>query len=78
VKIVVSLRQDLIAFADEIASRWSTSRSGLLAELLNAERIRQRTRECLDRHAWDVADDKTGWRRYQRRRFAQEYGDDEW
>ena len=77
-KIGVSLPGDLVAFADEAATRRGTSRSGLLARLLEAERVRQQTREYLDRHGWDVADDETAWRRYQRRRMAREYRDDEW
>jgi metal-responsive CopG/Arc/MetJ family transcriptional regulator len=77
-KIGVSLPDDLIAFADETARRKGRSRSEILADLLAAERIRQQTREYLDRHGWDVADDEAAWRRYQRQRMAEEYADDDW
>lgn len=77
-KIGVSLPEDLVAFADEAASRRRTTRSGLLARLLAAERVRQQTQEYLDRHGWDVADDESAWRKHQRRRMAEEYRDDEW
>ena len=42
-KIGVSLPEDLVAFADQSARQRGTSRSELLAQLLEAERIRQRT-----------------------------------
>ena len=77
-KIGVSLPKDLVAFTDKAAKRRGTSRSGLLAHLLQAERVRQQTQEYLDRHGWDVVDDDAAWRRYQRRRMAQEYRADEW
>jgi metal-responsive CopG/Arc/MetJ family transcriptional regulator len=77
-KIGVSLPKDLVGFADEAARRRGTSRSELLAHLLQAERVRQQTQEYLDRHGWDVVDDEAAWRRYQRRRMTQEYRDDEW
>jgi metal-responsive CopG/Arc/MetJ family transcriptional regulator len=77
-KIGVSLPDDLIAFADERARELGTTRSALLADLLTAERIRQRTEAYLARHGWDVADDEAAWRRYQRRRMAEEYGADDW
>lgn len=77
-KIGVSLPKDLVAFADQAAKRRGTSRSELLARLLQAERVRQQTQEYLDRHGWDVVDDDAAWRRYQRRRMAQEYRADEW
>ena len=77
-KIGVSLARDLIAFADETARRRGTSRSEVLAGLLEAERVRQQTTQYLDRHGWDVTDDDAGWRKYQRRRMAEEYRDDEW
>jgi metal-responsive CopG/Arc/MetJ family transcriptional regulator len=77
-KIGVSLPEDLIEFADEAAGRRGTSRSQLLAQLLEAERVRQRTQQYLDRYGWDVVDDEAAWRRYQRRRTAEEYRDDEW
>ena len=77
-KIGVSLPTDLIAFADEAAERRGTSRSGLLAELLQAERVREQVGNYLDRYGWDVAEDDEAWREYQRHRMAAEYGDDEW
>ncbi len=77
-KIGVSIPDDLVAFADEAAKRRGTSRSALLAELLAAERVREQTARYLDRHGWDVAEDDKAWRDYQRRRMAEEYGDDEW
>jgi metal-responsive CopG/Arc/MetJ family transcriptional regulator len=77
-KVGVSLPEDLIAFADEEASRRGTTRSGLLVQLLSAERVREQTRRYIDRHGWDVADDEAAWRAYQRRRMGQEYGHDEW
>jgi hypothetical protein len=40
--------------------------------------VRERAREYLDRHGWDVVDDEAAWRRRQRRRMAEEYRDDEW
>jgi len=78
VKIGVSLTEELIRFADEVAARRGTTRSGLLAELLEAERIRERTRAYIDAHGWDVAEDDAAWREYQQRRMAQEYADDDW
>jgi metal-responsive CopG/Arc/MetJ family transcriptional regulator len=77
-KIGVSLPVDLIEFADAAAKRRGTSRSEVLARLLEAERVRQQTQRYLDKHGWDVVDDDDAWRRYQRRRMAQEYRDDEW
>jgi hypothetical protein len=77
-KIGVSLPEELIAFADEAAKRQGISRSVLLARLLEAERVHQQTQRYLDQHGWDVADDETAWRKYQRRRMAAEYRDDEW
>jgi len=77
-KVGVSLPEDLIAFADEEAGRRGTTRSGLLVQLLSAERVREQTRRYIDRHGWDVADDEAAWRAYQRRRMGQEYGHDEW
>jgi metal-responsive CopG/Arc/MetJ family transcriptional regulator len=77
-KVGVSLPDELIAFADREASRRGTTRSGLLAQLLKAERVREQTRRYIDRHGWDVAEDEPEWRAYQRRRTAQEYGDDRW
>ena len=77
-KIGVSLPKELVAFADEVAERRGTSRSVLLARLLEGERVRLQTQRYLDRHGWDVADDEAAWRRYQQRRMAVEYRDDEW
>jgi metal-responsive CopG/Arc/MetJ family transcriptional regulator len=78
VKVGVSLPEDLIVFADREASRRGTTRSGLLTQLLKAERVREQARRYIDRHGWDVAEDDSAWRKYQRRRTAQEYGDDDW
>jgi metal-responsive CopG/Arc/MetJ family transcriptional regulator len=77
-KIGVSLPEDLIAFADREAKRRKTSRSSLVAQLLDAERVREQARRYLDRHGWDVVENGEAWRRYQRRRMAEEYRDDEW
>lgn len=77
-KVGVSLPEDLIAFADAEAKRRGTTRSGLLAGLLEAERIREQVRLYIDRHGWDVAEDENAWRQYQRNRTAEEYGADEW
>ena len=49
-KIGVSLPEDLVTFADETARQRGTSRSELLARLLEAERVRQQTQEYLDRY----------------------------
>jgi metal-responsive CopG/Arc/MetJ family transcriptional regulator len=78
IKIGVSLPQELVEFADEEAKRRGTTRSGLLASLVEAERIREQTRRYIDQYGWDVADDEPGWKEYQRRRMAEEYRDDEW
>jgi metal-responsive CopG/Arc/MetJ family transcriptional regulator len=77
-KIGVSIPENLIAFADKEAKRRGLSRSALLAELLEAERVREQTRRYLDQYGWDVAEDEEAWRTYQRRRVAEEYRDDEW
>lgn len=77
-KVGVSLSEDLIAFADAEAKRRGTTRSGLLAGLLEAERTREQVRQYIDRYGWDVAEDETAWREYQRHRTAEEYGADEW
>jgi metal-responsive CopG/Arc/MetJ family transcriptional regulator len=77
-KVGVSLPDDLVAFADREASRRGTTRSGLLAQLLKTERVREQTRQYIDRHGWDVVEDAPTWREYQRHRTAHEYGDDEW
>jgi metal-responsive CopG/Arc/MetJ family transcriptional regulator len=77
-KIGVSLPDELITFADQEARRRRTTRSGLLARLLRAEQVREQTRRYIDAHGWDVAEDEEAWRRYQRRRMAEDYRDDEW
>ena len=77
-KIGVSIPENLIAFADEEAKRRGLSRSALLAQLIEAEKVREQTRRYLDRYGWDVAEDEEAWRAYQSRRMAEEYGDDEW
>jgi metal-responsive CopG/Arc/MetJ family transcriptional regulator len=77
-KIGVSLPEDLVEFADQAAERRGTTRSGLLAQLLEAERVREQARRYLDRYGWDIAEDEASWQKYQRRRMAEDYGDDEW
>lgn len=77
-KIGVSLPGDLLEFADEEALRRGTSRSGLIADLLEAEKVRRQTTDYIDRHGWDVVEDAPAWREYQRRRMKEEYGSDEW
>ena len=77
-KIGVSLPANLLAFADEEAQRRGVTRSGLLASLLEAERVQSQVRRYIDRHGWDVADDEEGWRKYQQARMAEEYRDDDW
>ena len=77
-RIGVSLPEHLVAFADEEAKRRGTSRSGLLAHLLQSEQIRDQTRRYLDQHGWDVSEDEEAWRSYQQQRMAEEYADDEW
>ena len=77
-KIGVSLPDELISFADDEATRRGTSRSRLLASLLEAEQVREQTRQYLDTHGWDVVEDESAWQDYQRGRMAEEYGDDEW
>lgn len=77
-RLGVSIPDDLVEFADAEAKRRGTTRSGLLAQLLEAERIGEQVRRYIDEHGWDVAEDDEAWRSYQRRRAADEYGDDEW
>lgn len=77
-KIGVSLSYDLVSFADSEAQRRGTTRSGLLAELLDEARVRAQTSAYLDAHGWDVAEDENAWRAYQRARMAQEYAEDDW
>ncbi len=78
IKIGVSLPESLIEFADEEAERRGTTRSGLLASLLEAEKIREQTRRYLDRYGWDVVEDTEAWREYRRRLASEAYRDDEW
>lgn len=77
-KIGVSLPADLLAFADEEAKRRGTTRSGLLAHLLEVEQIQSQVRRYIDQHGWDVADDEGRWRQYQQTRMAEEYSGDDW
>lgn len=77
-KIGVSLPADLLAFADEEAQRRGTTRSGLLARLLEAEQTQAQVRRYIDQHGWDVADNEGTWRQYQQARMAEEYRDDDW
>ena len=77
-KIGVSLPDELVKFADLEAQRRGTTRSGLLAELLDEARVRAQTRAYLDKHGWDVAENEDAWRSYQRARMAQEYAEDDW
>ncbi|HSL84814.1 MAG TPA: hypothetical protein VLF66_18715 [Thermoanaerobaculia bacterium] len=77
-KVGVSLPEDLLEFADAEARNRGTTRSGLLAQLLQAERVREQVRRYIDRYGWDVAEDEESWRGYQQRRAAEEYGADEW
>lgn len=77
-RVAVSLCTDLLSFADAEARRRRISRSGLLAQLLQAERVREQMRRYLDRYGWDVGEDEGRWRRYQRRRMAEEYRGDAW
>ena len=77
-KLGISLPDELVAFADEEAARRGTTRSGLLAKLLADERVRAQVGRYIDQHGWDIAEDDEAWREYQRRRAAEEYGDDEW
>jgi metal-responsive CopG/Arc/MetJ family transcriptional regulator len=78
VKIGISLPANLLAFADEEAQRRGTTRSGLLARLLEAEQVQAQVRRYIDQHGWDVADDEGHWRQYQQARMAEEYRDDDW
>lgn len=32
--------------------------------------------ERLDRYGWDILEDEESWREYQKRRMAEEYGED--
>lgn len=77
-KLGVSLPDELVSFADEEARRRGTTRSGFLAQLLEAERLHEQVGRYIDRHGWDVAEDEEAWRRYQQRRMQEDYGDDEW
>jgi metal-responsive CopG/Arc/MetJ family transcriptional regulator len=77
-KIGVSLPDHLLAFADEEAQRRGTTRSGLLARLLEAEQIQAQVRKYIDQHGWDVVEDEEHWRQFQQARMAEEYCDDDW
>ena len=77
-KIGVSIPEDLIAFADKEAKRRGLSRSGLLAQLLEREKVREQTRRYIDQYGWDVTEDELAWRSHQKRRMAEEYSDDQW
>ncbi len=77
-KIVVALPEELLNFADSEARRRGTTRSGLLAELLDEARVRAQTRRYLDKHGWDATADENAWKAYQNARMALEYADDEW
>lgn len=77
-KVGVSLPEELIEFADAEASRRQTTRSGLIADLLHAERVRREVSDYIDRNGWDVVADEESWRRYQRGRMKAEYESDEW
>ncbi len=78
VKIGVSLSDELLGFADDMAKRRGLSRSGLLADLLRAEQIRVQAQRYLDKYGWDVAEDEGRWHEYQADRMAKDYPDDEW
>lgn len=69
---------NLLAFADEEAERRGTTRSGLLAHLLEAEQAQAQVRRYIDKHGWDVAEDEECWRQYQQVWMAEEYRDDKW
>jgi hypothetical protein len=43
-----------------------------------AREVRERVRQYLDRYGWDVFEDEESWREYQKRRMAEEYGEEEW
>jgi metal-responsive CopG/Arc/MetJ family transcriptional regulator len=77
-KIGISLPANLLAFADEEARRRGTTRSGVLARLLEVEQIQAQVRRYIDQHGWDVADDEGQWRQYQQARMAEEYRADDW
>lgn len=77
-KIGISLPEELVAFADEMAARRGTSRSELFARLLREERIRAQVEAYVERYGWDVAEDEAAWRQYQAQRMATEYHDDAW
>ena len=77
-QVGVILPEELLAFADQEARRRGITRSRLVAELLEAERVRQQLRSYLNRHGWDVVEDGASWRRHQARSMAAEYPDDLW
>ena len=59
-KIGGSLTDDLWSFADQEAKRRGTSRSGLLAQLLSAERVGEQARRYLDRYAYSARSASVG------------------
>ncbi len=77
-KIGVSLPANLLAFADEEAERRGTTRSGLLAHLLEVEQAQAQVKRYIDQHGWDVTENEEGWRQHQNKRVAADYRDDEW
>ncbi len=77
-KIIVSLPEELVGFADSEARRRGTTRSKLLAELLVEACVRGQAKRYLDEHGWKVTTDENAWQAYQRARMAHEYADDEW
>lgn len=77
-KLDVSLPDDLVTFADKEARRRGNTRSGLLAQLFEAELLRVQLGRYIDRHGWDVAEDEEAWRRYQQSRLQEDYAGDEW
>lgn len=77
-KLGVSLPEELVEFADREAKHRRTTRSGYIAGLLEAERVRRQVTQYVDRHGWDVAADERAWREYQSRRMREDYGGDDW
>jgi metal-responsive CopG/Arc/MetJ family transcriptional regulator len=60
-KVGVSLPDDLLSFADQEAVRRGTTRSGLLAQLLEEARVADQVRRYIDVHGWVVAEDDAAW-----------------
>jgi hypothetical protein len=46
--------------------------------LFSEEELRLQIRRYLDRFAWDIAENETRWRRYQRRNMRRDYSGDKW